>query len=181
MPANLVPFLRPNLDVLFVGLNPPAQSNEHKHYFSGKQSRFFDLLIKSGLIISPVDKGIADTLVFGGIDLNYHLANFGVVDLNTDFVETRGAKVPVKKAHLDQLIEHIRTYQPRIVCVIHSKVRDAFNQSSRSDLIGHLEYGACGAIIRDCPSIFFLNYFPNGNAIPDKEKIRIFQEIKDLL
>jgi len=36
----LQPFLRPGLDVLFLALNPPVQSNTNGHYFSGDQSRF---------------------------------------------------------------------------------------------------------------------------------------------
>lgn len=43
----LQPFLRPGLDVLFLALNPPVQSNTNGHYFSGDQSRFYDLLFKS--------------------------------------------------------------------------------------------------------------------------------------
>ena len=48
---NLRPFLRPQLDVLFVALNPPTQSNQRGHYFSGRGSRFFRLLCLSGLSI----------------------------------------------------------------------------------------------------------------------------------
>ena len=34
-------FLRENLDILFIALNPSVQSNNNGHYFSGKQSLFF--------------------------------------------------------------------------------------------------------------------------------------------
>lgn len=58
-------FLRDNLDVLFIALNPPVQSNNNGHYFSGKQSSFFNQLYLSGLITEDLDKTIADDLVFG--------------------------------------------------------------------------------------------------------------------
>lgn len=41
-------FLRDNLDILFIALNPPMQSNNNGHYFSGKQSSFFNQLYLSG-------------------------------------------------------------------------------------------------------------------------------------
>lgn len=46
--VKLRPFLRSRLDVLFVALNPPEQSNANGHYFSGSSSRFFDLLTGAG-------------------------------------------------------------------------------------------------------------------------------------
>ena len=36
--AKLQPFVRLNLDVLFLALNPPQQSNDNGHYFSGSSS-----------------------------------------------------------------------------------------------------------------------------------------------
>ena len=67
---NLRPFLRPQLDVLFVALNPPAQSNHNGHYFSGRGSRFFHLLYLSGLITQDLPKETADTIVFGAVSRN---------------------------------------------------------------------------------------------------------------
>ncbi len=68
-------YLREGLDVLFVALNPPQQSNNNGHYFSGRNSRFFQQLFKSGLITENLDKLIADESVFGGknitIKINY--------------------------------------------------------------------------------------------------------------
>ena len=52
--VRLQPFVRPGLDVLFLALNPPVQWNTNGHYFSGDQSRSYDLLFKSGLIVQAV-------------------------------------------------------------------------------------------------------------------------------
>ena len=91
--VNLRPFVRPNLDVLFVALNPASQSNSNGHYFSGKKSRFFLLLYKSGLITRDVDKSIADGIVFGSNKINYKEAQFGIADLVDDIVETKSTRI----------------------------------------------------------------------------------------
>ena len=84
--ARLQPFVGPGLDVLFLALNPPVQSNTNGHYFPGDQSRFYDLLFKSGLIIQAVPKSRADEIVFGNTSVNYNRSTFGVIDLVGDLV-----------------------------------------------------------------------------------------------
>lgn len=178
MTITLKPFIRRNLDILFVGLNPPQQSNSNGHYFSGKQSRFFHLLFKSGLITANINKLIADERIFGQNDLNFFRSDFGVIDLVPDLVETDSNRVKPNMTHLTKLIDTIIEFEPRIVCIIHSKVRDIFNRSKDPRLTGKLIYGKSGILLRDCSSLFFLNYFPNGNNIVDEKKIEIFEQIK---
>jgi hypothetical protein len=72
------------LDVLFPALNPPVQSNTNGHHFSGDQSRFYDLLFKSGLIIQAEPKSRADEIVFGNTSVNYNRSTFGVIALAGD-------------------------------------------------------------------------------------------------
>lgn len=67
----------------------------------------------------------------------------------------------------------------RFVCVIHSKVRDALD--SHAGLTGQLAYGICGALLPGSPTVFVMNYFPNGNNIPDEPKIEIFTALRDAL
>lgn len=177
--AKLRPFTRPGLDVLFVALNPPQQSNSNGHYFSGNSSAFFKLLTLSGLITEPVPKACADEKVFGTTEINHLGASFGVIDLVEDVVETNSAMLRVTKAHVNDLIRRIRDLNPRFVCVIHSKVRDALN--TYGNLHRPLDYGWCGNILPDSNAGFVLNYFPNGNSIPDAEKIRIFGLLRDML
>lgn len=68
-------FMRPNMDVLFVGLNPATASAERQHYFS-TTGHFWYRLYDSGLITralgcSNVD-GYADEMVFGQTTYNAH-------------------------------------------------------------------------------------------------------------
>lgn len=177
--VKLRPFLRPNLDVAFVALNPPEESNENGHYFSGRNSRFFHLLHISGLITRNVTKLMADGIVFGGTSINHKHAAFGVVDLIEDRVETSSSHVQAREKDVDLLIARIHQLKPRFACVIHSKVRDALKR--HRDFKGPLEYGICGRLLSQSQTVFVLNYFPNGNNIPDEKKLEIFGALRDAL
>lgn len=177
--VNLCPFLRPHLDVLFVSLNPSEQSNSNGHYFSGRQSRFFDLLYKSGLLTEMVPKATADEIVFGSTDVNYGSKAFGVVDLVRDVVQTNSGKVPTTAQHVDALSKDILKYDPRFVCVIHYKPRRALNKYA--GLVNELTYGICGALLPGSSASFVMNYFPNGNKFPDEKKLQIFRQLRDVL
>lgn len=177
--VKLRPFLRPNLDVLFVALNPPDESNENGHYFSGRNSRFFDLLYRSRLITEDVPKLTADETVFGGTSINHKHAAFGVVDLVDGYVQTNSSRVRVQDSHVQLLIKRLRQFSPRFICLIHSKVRDVLGR--HPDVKGSLRYGICGQLLSQSQSVFVLNYFPNGNNISDKKKLEIFSALRKLL
>jgi len=49
--SNLVPFIRDNLDILFIGLNPAKGSSENRHYFSVKPA-FWNQLYDAGFYVS---------------------------------------------------------------------------------------------------------------------------------
>ena len=177
--SQLKPFFRPPLDVLFIALNPPQQSNSNGHYFSGESSAFFKLLTASGLITREIDQAKADDVVFGSSDINYAKSSFGVIDLVDDIVETNSSRVRVRTGHVNRLISRVREICPRFACVIHYKVRDGLNLYG--GLRNPLTYGWCGAVLPNCDTEFLLNYFPNGNKIPDERKIEIFRLLRDRL
>ena len=179
--VRLIPFLRDDLDVLFVGLNPSVESNDNGHYFSGKWSRFFHLLYLSGLITCEVDKSAADEIVFGTNEVNYNNAQFGVVDLVPEVVESNSAMVKPKDHDVQKLLSTIRRFEPRFVCVIHAKAQGTINRLKASEIIGKIELGSFNNILRDCKSTFIFNYFPNGNNKPDVLKLRIFRQLRDVL
>jgi len=177
--VRLKPYLRPGLDVLFVGLNPPRQSNANGHYYSGSASRFFKLLYLSGLITRAIPRAEADETVFGTEAINYRNCAYGVVDLVDNLVETNGSLVRHTPSHVSTLVERILAVKPRFVCVIQSKVRDALNESGR--FLRSLHYGYCGQILPGSAAHFVLNYFPNGNSIGDGPKLQIFAELRNRL
>ena len=51
---TLPDYLAPNLDIVFVGLNPGAYSARVGHYFARKQNQFWSALNASGLVPEPL-------------------------------------------------------------------------------------------------------------------------------
>lgn len=78
------------------------------------------------------------------------------------------------------LVQRIRRFEPRFICVIHSKVRNALKR--HQDIIkDRLNYGMCGPVLRDSRSVFVVNYFSNGNSVSDERKLKIFRDLRDAL
>jgi hypothetical protein len=90
--STLIPFVRENLDILFVGLNPAKGSSCNCHYFSVNQS-FWNQLYVSGLITCPIDKLEGDDMVFGGTSVNFHGWAYGITDLSPSFAESDSRKI----------------------------------------------------------------------------------------
>ena len=170
-------YLRDNLDILFIALNPAEQSNKNGHYFSGKNSTFFKQLYLSGLINAEIDKAFADELVFGGNEYNYKNKNYGVVDLIPRTVESNGSLVIANDGDIKLMVNKILKFHPKIVCIIHWKVKNEFSKYIKKDLI----YGYNGQLLNNIDIEFYCNYFPNGNNIPTWRKINIFKEIRNKL
>jgi hypothetical protein len=63
--------------VLFLALNPPQQSNDNGHCFSGSPSRFYRPLFMSGLMTEDVTKSYGHEFVFGSTSVNYKRSAFG--------------------------------------------------------------------------------------------------------
>lgn len=170
-------FLRDNLDVLFIALNPPVQSNNNGHYFSGKQSSFFNQLYLSGLITEDLDKTIADDLVFGDTIYNYKNKQFGVIDLISRLEETNSINVKTRTEDVELMIERINKYKPKNVCIIHSKVMKQFEKITGIEL----KIGYNGRVLEGLDTEFYCNYFPNGNNKTTNEKVKNYYELRNRL
>lgn len=176
--ATLKPFLRENLDILFVGLNPARISNMKGHYFSVKQS-FWKQLYQGGLISEDVNKDYADDLIFGGNQFNFNQWNYGITDLVTHIAESNSTKVEPALDDCKALKDAILQYKPLAVVILHSKVLKEFISS----YIGARRYpsnsGKMGRLLKGCDSIFYNIAFPHRNGIPDVDKIKRYQELKN--
>tara|TARA_B100000131_G_C17797626_1_gene484060 strand:- start:36 stop:605 length:570 start_codon:yes stop_codon:yes gene_type:complete len=176
--VNLKPFIRKNLDILFIALNPPEESNKKGHYFSVKQS-LWNQLYKSGLISEIVDKEIADEQVFGSNKLNYNNWQYGIIDLVPDIVKTDGAKVKPTDDHVKKLIENICYYKPKIALIIEYKVRDKIYKKGIP-----MDTGYIGRILEEdyeCKTEFFLIPFPHGDSVKHDIKIDLYKKVKQFI
>lgn len=177
--STLIPFLRKNLDILFVGLNPAKGSSENGHYFSVNQA-FWNQLYESELITKRVDKSNADKLIFGSNKYNYKNWDFGITDLITEIAESNSSKIKPKLEDLIRLEKVIKNYKPKTIVLLHGKVLMKF--------VNHLGYvvpesntGKLGKLIESCDTTFYNIAFPHGNSITSESKIKKYTELKEFL
>jgi hypothetical protein len=177
--SNLVPFVRPNLDILFVGLNPAKGSSDNQHYFSVNQA-FWDQLHASGLITKCVDKSNADTIVFGDTSINFQGRSFGITDLVTEIALSDSTQIRPMRKHCENLERLIIDLSPKVAILLHGKVLDEF-----LSYLGHevppTNVGRLGKLIPNCQTMFFSIAFPHGNAISSDSKVSRYLEVKHYL
>ena len=177
--STLKPFLKENLDILFVGLNPAKGSDDNGHYFSVKQA-FWNQLFKSGLIVMPVDKSNADELVFGDNSINVNNLEYGITDL-LNVAESDSSKVEPTDNDSIQLEKDILKYKPKVVVLLHSKVIKCFvKKHLRTGKKYTANYGKMGQLLerKGCNTMFYYVAFPHGNNISCEKKVARYKEIK---
>lgn len=177
---TLKPFVRKNLDILFIGLNPAIVSNQKGHYFSVKQS-LWNQLYKSGLILEEPNKDVADELIFGNTAHNIEHRNFGITDLVIHIANSNSTKVKPTEEDCKLLEKTILECKPKVAIILHSKVLKKFV----TGYLGKRKYpsnsGNMGKLLIGCDTIFYNIAFPHGNSIRDEEKINRYKEVKELI
>lgn len=174
----IYPFVRPKLDILFVGLNPANTSSRKGHYFSTKPE-FWNQLYDSGLIAKPVNMNIADELVFGSSELNVNHWEYGVTDLVNYLAECNSSVVKPTYENCENLMHTIVKYAPKVVVLLHSKVIKYFVKGYLGK--GNVKYGNLGKLLAGCDTVFYNVPFPHGNTITSDVKIGLYKQIKEML
>ena len=176
--STLKPFLRENLDILFVGLNPAKGSDDNGHYFSVNQA-FWNQLAQSGLIVSSVNKSIADELVFGDNSINVNNLEYGITDL-LNVAESDSSKVEPTYKDCENLEKDILKYKPKVVVLLHSKVIKCFVKEYLTGKKYTANYGKMGQLLerKGCNTMFYYVAFPHGNNISGEKKVAKYKEIK---
>lgn len=177
-------FVKPNLDILFVALNPPTSSNDIRHYFACN-AIFWEQLYKAGLIIKEVKSKNADDLIFGSTKFNYKNWSYGITDLVYDVVENKSENVTVEDRHKFELTRLIEKNMPKIVILMHSKTSEKMLKYLGQKYKGS-NSGYIGRIISDCPTIFYCIAFPSNQnesrpQLNKDARINRLKEVKDFL
>ena len=177
--SKLIPFIRNDLHILFVGLNPANGSSRNRHYFSVNAS-FWNQLFASGLITEKIDKMKADELVFGSSDINFNYWNFGITDLIIEIAESDSSKIKPSISDFKRLKSTIIKYNPKVVILLHSKVVRNFTSNLYMPF-PKSNSGKMGYLIDGCPSFFYNIAFPHGNIIRSNCKIKRYKEVKEFI
>lgn len=177
--SRLKPFLRPGLDVLFVGLNPAKGSSDNGHYFSVNR-RFWNQLYASGLITTPVDRMTADELVFDSTAVNYAGWNYGITDLVSELAHSDSEGILPTDDHCRRLVETICALEPRAVVLMHSKVRDKLAHYLR--VANCPACGQMGKWLAERKKIeFFVAPFPHGTGYKEADIVDIYKQVRHYL
>ena len=144
--VNLKEFLHPQMDLFFVALNAPENSNNNAHWFSNNLS-FWNLLHRSNVITEPIfNKLEGDLKVFGDTSINFKNWNIGVTDLNRRDVETNSNKVEVLPSDVKRILNIIKSYKVDKVCLLHSHVGRAFRDYANEIRFNSNRYGKIGKL-----------------------------------
>jgi hypothetical protein len=177
--SNLVPFIRNNLHILFIDLNPAKGSSDKRHYFSVNQA-FWNQLYDAEMITTKLDKLVADKIVFGNNTINFHGWNYGITDLITEITESESGKIKPEETDCERLKEVILELAPKVANLIHKKVTRNFLTYHDQPVVT-ANHGQIGEIIDGCPTMFYSIAFPHGNNIPSTEKVEKYKDVKKIL
>lgn len=167
------------LDVLFVALNPPKQSNRNGHYFSGKSSLFFSTLYQAGLITSNLDKTNADEFIFGSNQYNYNNKKYGVVDTLPYLEETQSKNIKISDDEYYSLLDKLIYSNSKNIVLMHGKISKKFESMEQIKI----NYGN-NEMIFDYLGIkanIFKVPFPNGSSYKKEQIIEWYSLIKEVL
>ncbi len=163
---TLPDYLRPGLDVVFVGANPGLVSAEKGHYYARKGNMFWPLLHESGLVskaLTFADDSCVNQFGIGLTDL-VQRATAGVSDLSRAEM-AKGAQ---------RLREKLLRYRPRVVCFNGKAIAEAF--LDRRCALGLQPERWEGMLVYVMPSTS-----ARTASYQRADKLRFFRELKRLV
>jgi TDG/mug DNA glycosylase family protein len=115
---NLPDYLRPNLDLIIVGINPGLRSGATGHHYAGPGNHFWPLLHESGLVDEPLTYNDDARVLEWNIGLTNMVARTtrSLDDLTIDELRA-GAKALQRK---------LLRYRPRIVAFNGKRIYEVF-------------------------------------------------------
>jgi TDG/mug DNA glycosylase family protein len=166
-PASLLPdYLRPGLDLVFVGINPGLASAAAGHHYAGPNNHFWPLLHESGLVPEPLTyRDDARVLEFGiGLTNLVQRSSRGLHELSREEL----------LAGAERLRAKLRRYRPRVVCFNGKAIAEAF-LGRRCDLGLQPERWE-GSAVYVMPSTS-----PRGATYQRADKLRFFRALKGIV
>ena len=153
------------MDILFVALNAPENSNKNAHWFTNNLS-FWNLLYRSRIITEQITNKLeGDIKVFGDSKINHKNWVIGVTDLNRRIVETDSKKVDVRPSDIKRILEILKKNDVSRLCLMHSNVGTAFRDFATEIKFNKNRYGKIGQF--NNTEIFEVPF--HNASIPNKE------------
>ena len=141
-------FLRPGLNIIFVGFNPGILSGKTGHHFANPTKRFWKLLHEAGLTprkYTPEEAGLL-------LDLGLGLTN--IVPRTTQAASDIRPEEFVRGRQL--LLQKLRRYHPRVVCWVGKGVYQAQLAGCRPNCIVPSKVPSESQTATPSPPVLFL-------------------------
>jgi TDG/mug DNA glycosylase family protein len=162
----LTDYLRPGLDLVFVGINPSARSAAAGHHYAGPANHFWPLLYESGLVSEPLTYRDDARVLEWSIGLTNLVprASASMADLTLEEMR-RGA---------EQLRAKLRKYAPRVVCFNGKRIYEVFSGAS-------CEFGPQPERFGDSRVYVMPSTSPRGASYQRAQKLRFFVELREIV
>ncbi len=159
-------YLRPGLDLVFVGINPGMRSAAAGHHYAWPGNHFWPLLFESGLVPEPLTASDDARVLEWGIGLTNMVdrASPGIADLSLDELRAGAVKLRAK----------LLRYRPGVICFNGKKICEVF--AGRVCDVGRQHELIGASLLHVMPSTS-----PRGASYSRTEKLRFFEELRDLV
>lgn len=159
-------FLREDLDLVIVGINPGTRSWNAGHHYAGPGNHFWPLLHESGLVTEPLTYADEARVLEWNIGLTNMVARTtpSLSDLSLDELRA-GAKSLARK---------LERYRPRVVAFNGKRIYEVF--SGKPCAFGRQPERVAGAVVYVMPSTS-----PRGATYQRADKLRFFRELRDIV
>jgi thymine-DNA glycosylase len=163
---TLPDYLRPDLDLVFVGINPGLRSAGTGHHYAGRGNHFWPLLHESGLVDEPLTYEDDARVLERGIGLTNMVqrASRSISDL-----------APAElRAGADILREKLLRYAPRTVCFNGKRIYEVFGG-------GPCEFGLQPERLAGSRLYVMPSTSARTAAFQRADKLRFFVELRELV
>lgn len=159
-------YLRPGLDLVFVGINPGMASEKAGRHYAGPGNHFWPLLYESGIVSEPLTYREDERVLEYNIGMTNMVvrASRGLHELTINELR-EGAKALRKK---------LQSYQPKIVCFNGKRIFEIY--AGRQAAMGLQPREPGEPIYFVMPSTS-----PRGASYQKADKLVFFQQLKELL
>ena len=163
---KLSDYLRPGLDLVFVGINPGTRSWQAGRHYAGPGNHFWPLLYESGLVSEPITWREDERVLEWNIGLTNMVARTtpSLSDLGVDELRA-GARALERK---------LRRVRPRVVCFNGKRIYEVY--AGRPCEFGVQPETVAGAAVYVMPSTS-----PRGATYQRADKLRHFVALKDMV
>lgn len=159
-------YLRPGLDVVFVGINPGLASAAAGHHYAGPNNHFWPLLSEAGFVPQLVT-----------FEDDARMPDFGIGLTNMVQRSSRGQHELSRDellAGADRLRTTLRRYRPRVVCFNGKAIAEAF-------LGGRCALGLQPERWEGIAVYVMPSTSPRGATYQRADKLRFFRELKRIV